>query len=80
MAELQSLPGIGPFYANLVVVRAAGFADVLPTNEPKLLAAVGDRYELGHPATVAELTAIGEAWRPRRTWAAVLVRATHGRP
>jgi DNA-3-methyladenine glycosylase II len=29
MAQLQELPGIGPFYATLVVVRACGLADVL---------------------------------------------------
>jgi len=77
--KLQSLPGIGPFYAALVVVRAAGFADVLPTDEPRLLAAVGDLYGLGHPASPSELHRIAEAWRPRRTWAAVLVRAAHRR-
>jgi DNA-3-methyladenine glycosylase II len=78
-AKLQTLPGIGPFYASLVVVRATGFADVLPVDEPKLLAAVGDLYHLGHPASAEELTRIAEAWRPRRTWAAVLVRAAYGR-
>jgi DNA-3-methyladenine glycosylase II len=48
-------------------------------DEPKLLAAVGDLYHLGHPARAEELTRIAEAWRPRRTWAAVLVRAAYGR-
>jgi DNA-3-methyladenine glycosylase II len=79
MRLLQALPGIGPFYAALVVVRGSGFTDVLATNEPKLLAAVGDLYGLGHPASPAELTRIAEAWRPRRTWASVLVRAAHAR-
>lgn len=78
-AKLQTLAGIGPFYAALVVVRATGFADVLPAGEPRLLAAVGDLYQLGHPATGDELSRIAEAWRPLRTWAAVLVRATYER-
>jgi DNA-3-methyladenine glycosylase II len=78
-AHLQALAGIGPFYAALVVVRATGFADVLAVEEPKLLAAVGDLYRLGHPATPSELAKIAEGWRPRRTWAAVLVRAAQGR-
>jgi DNA-3-methyladenine glycosylase II len=77
--KLQALPGIGPFYAALVVIRAAGFADVLPVEEPRLLAAVGDLYKLGHPATAAELSQIAEVWRPLRTWAAVLIRAAYGR-
>ncbi len=78
-ARLRTLPGIGPFYASLVVVRATGFADVLPVGEPKLLAAVGDLYQLRHPATAEELRGIAEGWRPLRTWAAVLVRAAHDR-
>jgi DNA-3-methyladenine glycosylase II len=77
--KLLSLPGIGPFYAALVVVRGTGFDDVLPVDEPKLLAAVGDLYGLGHPATPSELSRIAEGWRPHRTWAAVLVRAAHHR-
>lgn len=78
-ARLQTLPGIGPFYADLVVVRATGFADVLSEREPKLLAAVGELYDLGHPASAEELRGIAEAWRPLRTWAAVLIRAAHRR-
>jgi len=77
--RLRTLPGIGPFYADLVVVRATGFADVLSEREPKLLAAVGELYELGHPASAEELRLIAEAWRPLRTWAAVLIRAAHRR-
>jgi DNA-3-methyladenine glycosylase II len=76
-ARLQTLPGIGPFYAWLVVVRGTGFADVLRADEPELLAAVGQLYGLGRPACPPELLAIAEAWRPRRTWVAVLMRNGH---
>jgi DNA-3-methyladenine glycosylase II len=78
-AKLQTLPGIGPLYATLIVVRAVGFADVLAENEPKLLAAVGDLYGLGHAASAAKLRQIAESWRPFRTWATVLIRAGHHR-
>ena len=78
-ARLRTLPGIGPFYADLVVVRATSFADVLSEREPRLLAAVGELYGLGHPARAEELRRIAEAWRPLRTWAAVLIRAAHSR-
>ena len=47
--ELQSLPGLGPFYSALVVVRGSGFADVLPTNEPQLLELVARLYGLPGP-------------------------------
>ncbi len=79
MAELQTIKGIGPFYSALIVVRATGAADVLAEREPRLLAAVGQLYGLGRPATAAELTEISEPWRPFRTWACVLVRAVSGR-
>ena len=78
-AELQRIKGIGPFYAGLIVIRAVGFTDVLPREEPKLRELVGPLYGLAGPASVAELERIAEPWRPFRTWAAVLVRAAGGR-
>ncbi len=75
MAELQELKGIGPFYSALVVIRACGLADVLPTMEEMALALVGTLYELPGPATPAQLTELAEKWKPFRTWAVVLIRA-----
>ncbi len=75
MTELRRLDGIGPFYSALVMVRATGLADVLPTEEPKFKALVGDLYGLAAPPDIEQLTAIAEPWRPFRTWVAVLVRA-----
>jgi len=78
-AELQRLPGIGPFYAMLVVVRATGASDVLPADEPRVRAAVGHWYGLGGAATQAQLEEIAEGWRPFRTWASVLLRSAADR-
>lgn len=75
MAELQRLPGIGPFYSALVVVRACGLTDVLSTQEGHSRRAVQELYDLDHEPDEAELEAIAEAWRPFRTWAAVSLRA-----
>lgn len=73
--EVQALRGIGPFYASLIVLRAAGFADArLLVEEPQLLGHLGSFYGLDGPATLERYDAISEAWRPYRTWAAVLVR------
>ena len=72
---VQQLDGIGPFYASLIVARATGFCDVLVETEPRLLALVQQLYGLDQPATPTRLAGIAEAWRPRRTWAAVLIRA-----
>jgi DNA-3-methyladenine glycosylase II len=71
MAELQGLPGIGPFYSALVVVRACGLTDVLSTQEQHSRRL----YGLDHEPDEQELTAIAEAWRPFRTWATVALRA-----
>jgi DNA-3-methyladenine glycosylase II len=75
MLDLQELPGIGPFYSALVVIRACGLTDVLSTQEGHSRDAVRDLYGLDHDPDAAELAAIAEAWRPFRTWAAVMLRA-----
>lgn len=79
MAEVQRIKGIGPFYASLVVIRAVGFTDVLPREEPKLRELVGQLYGLAGPASGKELERLAEPWRPFRTWASVLIRAAGGR-
>jgi DNA-3-methyladenine glycosylase II len=75
MAELQMLPGIGPFYSALVVVRACGLTDVLSTQEAHSRRAVQHLYGLDHEPDDTELASIAEAWRPFRTWATVALRA-----
>jgi DNA-3-methyladenine glycosylase II len=75
MVRLQEIPGIGPFYSALIVIRGTGFADVLPVGEPKLLTMVERLYDLRGPVADEDLRALAEAWRPFRTWAAVLLRA-----
>jgi DNA-3-methyladenine glycosylase II len=73
-AELRGFEGIGPFYAELVTIRALGHTDVLPTTEPRVVAATAARLgrESLSPADFAE---VAEAWRPWRTWACVALRA-----
>jgi DNA-3-methyladenine glycosylase II len=78
-ADLQSIKGIGQFYASLVVIRAVGFTDVLPLEEPMLRGLVGELYGLDGPCSAETLAEIAEPWRPFRTWASVLVRAASGR-
>jgi DNA-3-methyladenine glycosylase II len=73
-SDLQRLPGIGPFYAELIVVRALGHTDVLATNEPKvreLAAQLTGVAEL----SPGELEQLAEGWRPWRTWVQVAIRA-----
>jgi DNA-3-methyladenine glycosylase II len=66
--RLQELPGIGPFYAGLILIRAVGTTDVAPKGEPRLEQAVQARY--GRP-----LEDVSDGWRPFRTWISVLMRA-----
>lgn len=76
LAQVRELPGIGPFSAELVVVRGAGAPDVFPSAEPRLHEEMAARYGLEDPSA-AELAGIAERWRPYRSWAAVLLRAAH---
>lgn len=67
---VQEIKGLGPFAAELVVIRGANAPDALPRNEHRLGAEVAERY--GPDATLAE---VSEAWRPFRSWAAVHLRS-----
>ena len=68
-----ALRGFGPFYRSLVVVRAVGFTDALPADEPRARRSAAQLH--GLPELDAErFTALAESWRPFRTWATVLLR------
>ena len=74
-AEVQRIKGIGPFYASLITIRATGFTDVLPVDEPLARDLVTRLYGLDKPCEASDFERIAEVWRPYRTWATVLVRA-----
>jgi DNA-3-methyladenine glycosylase II len=75
LAHLQQLPGLGPTYATLVLVRAAGVADAIPAGDPRLPGYVAYFYGARtEPVPREELELIAEDWRPFRTWAAFLIR------
>jgi AraC family transcriptional regulator of adaptative response / DNA-3-methyladenine glycosylase II len=73
-ARLRRLPGIGPWTASYIVMRALGHPDVyLPTD-----AGVRQAMErLGGPTEPHAIAAHAERWRPWRsyallhTWAAI---------
>jgi DNA-3-methyladenine glycosylase II len=80
LAELRALPGIGPVYATLILLRATGVTDVLTLTEPRLPGYVAHFYHTSQePAAPAEIERIAESWRPFRTWAAVLLRCAGDR-
>ncbi len=67
--RLQSIKGIGPFAAELIVLRGANNADGMRRQDPRLEAEIKERYGPGAGLEVAE------NWRPFRTWGAVHLRA-----
>jgi DNA-3-methyladenine glycosylase II len=70
MREVAAIKGLGPFAAELVVIRGANAPDVMPTAERRLDAELGHLYGPGYSAEV-----ISQRWRPFRSWAAVHLRA-----
>ena len=68
--RVQQVKGLGPFAAELAVLRGANAPDALPRHERRLDAEIAERYGPGR--TLAQ---VSQAWRPYRTWAAVHLRA-----
>ncbi len=74
LAELQQLPGIGPFSAELVMMRGVGEPDAFPLTEKRLHRAMAAAYQLGAAPSLAKLEQVAERWRPYRNWAGLLLR------
>ncbi|HEX4979464.1 MAG TPA: AlkA N-terminal domain-containing protein, partial [Acidimicrobiales bacterium] len=64
--QLVRLPGIGPWTAEMVALRALGDPDAFPSTDAGVLA--GAR-ELGLPGDARQLTADARRWRPWRGYA-----------
>jgi DNA-3-methyladenine glycosylase II len=69
VAQVRQVKGLGPFAAELVVLRGANHPDAFPHHEGRLDAEIAEQY--GSDSAPAD---VAEAWRPYRTWAAVLLR------
>ncbi|MEW9552146.1 DNA-3-methyladenine glycosylase [Nonomuraea sp. NPDC050783] len=81
LAELRALPGVGPFSAGLILIRGAGAPDAFPGDEPRLFAILREAYGLPEDTPPAAYRGLAEAWRPYRSWASFLFRATsYGTP
>jgi DNA-3-methyladenine glycosylase II len=80
-AELTQVKGVGRFTADGVLMLALGRPDVWPAADLALRRAVERVWELDAPASVAQVDALGERFRPWRTLAAVyLYRSLGVRP
>jgi DNA-3-methyladenine glycosylase II len=69
LRTVQEVKGLGPFAAELVVIRGANSPDIVPLHERRLEDEITVRYGPGH-----SLTDVSEVWQPFRTWAAVHLR------
>ncbi|MDW5594540.1 AlkA N-terminal domain-containing protein [Conexibacter stalactiti] len=72
-AQLLALPGIGPWTAEYVAMRALGDPDAFPATD------LGIRHAfagLGQPHDARAVAAIAERWRPWRSYAALHLWAT----
>jgi len=69
-AQVRHVKGLGPFAAELVVLRGANHPDGVPHHETRLEAEIAFRY--GPQATTEQ---VSPAWRPYRTWAVLHLRA-----
>ena len=74
LEELIAIPGIGPFSAELILLRGAGDPDYTPTAEPRLARAMAIAYDMKAPPSAADIGEISEVWKPYRTWVALLLR------
>jgi DNA-3-methyladenine glycosylase II len=68
--RVRQVKGLGPFAAELVVLRGANAPDAVPHHERRLEAEIAVQYGPGHA-----LAEVSQAWRPYRTWAAFHLRA-----
>jgi DNA-3-methyladenine glycosylase II len=73
LEELKDLPGVGPFSAQLILLRGAGGPDHPPLAEPRTQHAVARAYGMDEPSQ-EEVDALAEAWKPYRTWVTFLLR------
>jgi AraC family transcriptional regulator of adaptative response / DNA-3-methyladenine glycosylase II len=66
VAQLQMLPGIGPWTASYIAMRALGDPDAFPATDLGLKRAF---ERCGLPASVGSIVARAESWRPWRAYA-----------
>lgn len=66
-AELDALPGIGPWTASYVRMRTLGDRDAFPAADLGVIKAL--RALLPEPPTPGRIAALAESWRPWRAYA-----------
>lgn len=73
LQNLTEIPGIGPWTANIYLMTVVRAADCWPAGDLALQRAATDLFILERRPSLRELTVLGEAWRPYRSAAALLL-------
>jgi DNA-3-methyladenine glycosylase II len=73
IAQLTRTPGIGVWTAQTFLIHQLHRPDVLPAAETGIRRAIAAGWSLERPPTGARVRAMGEAWRPFRSFAAALL-------
>jgi DNA-3-methyladenine glycosylase II len=74
--KLMSVKDIGPWSADMFLLRELGRPGVLPLRDVGIRKAVQKAYGLPAPPTPAEVDLLGEKWRPHRSLAAAYLFAS----
>lgn len=72
MAELTAVKGVGPWTAQVYLMFCGGHADIFPTGDVALQAAVAHALDLEARPTASQLATLAEKWSPWRSVAARL--------
>jgi DNA-3-methyladenine glycosylase II len=75
LAELSAFPGLSE--RKVVWLRGAGEADRLPGHETRFTRAVESAYDLDDTPSPVQVNDMAHAWKPYRTWVAVLLRSVY---
>jgi len=76
LAHLQQLPGIGPFSAELILIRGVGHTDALPDHDTGFNKAIRSTYKTTDDAAIRSIT---DSWRPPRMGRAPAQSMARGR-
>jgi AraC family transcriptional regulator of adaptative response / DNA-3-methyladenine glycosylase II len=75
--RLCALPGVGPWTAQYIAMRALREPDAFPASDLGLRRALSPN---GKPLTTAQLDRLAEAWRPWRAYAAMYLWSSQSTP
>jgi DNA-3-methyladenine glycosylase II len=71
--KLCSIPGVGPWTADIYLLSVLGAADAWPAGDLALRIAIQDFLKLERRPEIREMAKLAEAWRPYRAVAARLL-------